>query len=96
MHMKDTDEMYAIAEDTFKSVPPEEVVSWCKHPVTQALMISLQGDMFGSFEAWMNGEFTGSDADETIQKNSKALGSVAAIESILVWIEDAKKGELYD
>lgn len=91
-----TEDIYARAEDAFKSVPQEEVISWCKHPITQSLILSLQGDMAGHFEGWTNGEFTGDTADETIQKNSKALGGVSAIESILVWLEDAKRGDLYD
>lgn len=89
-------ELYAQSEEAFGNVPKEEVVAWCKHPVTQALIYSLYGDMAGHFEGWLNGEFTGKSADETIQKNSKALGSVSAIEAVLSWIEDAKAGELYD
>jgi len=96
MHKKGAVELYAQAEDSFGDIPKEEVVTWCKHPVTQALIYSLYGDMAGHFEGWLNGEFTGKTSDETIQKNSKALGSVAAIEAILVWIEDAKSGDLYD
>jgi len=91
-----TDELYEKAENLFKAVPKEEAMSWSKHPITQSLITSLYGDMAGHFEGWLNGEFTGVTADETIQKNSKALGGVAAIESILAWIEDAQKGELYD
>jgi len=91
-----TTELYERAEDAFKSIPEAEVNSWCKHPVTKSLILSLQGDIVGHFDSWLNGEFTGKSMDETTQKNSKALGSVAAIESILVWIEDAGTGDLYD
>ena len=96
MHRRGTVELYEKAEELFRSVPKEEVIAWCKHPITQSLVSSLYGDMAGHFEGWLNGEFTGESADATIQKNSKALGGVAAIESILAWVEDAKKGELYD
>ncbi len=93
---KSTEEMYSKAESLFSSVPQEEVLSWCKHPVTQSLMMSLYGDMAGYFEAWSNGDYTSETAEGTVQKNSKALGGVAAIESMLAWIEDAKVGDLYD
>ena len=96
MNRNSTEELYDKAESLFKSIPKEEVIAWCKHPVTRSLIQSLYGDMAGHFEGWLNGEFTGINGDETIQKNSKALGGVSAIESILVWIEDAEKGELYD
>jgi len=95
MIRKSTEELYGKAEDLFKSVPKSEIEAWCKHPITQSLVQSLYGDMAGHFEGWLNGEFTGVNGDETIQKNSKALGGVGAIESILVWIDDAEKGELY-
>ena len=96
MNRKSTEDLYNKAEDLFRNVPKEEVRAWCKHPVTQSLVQSLYGDMAGHFEGWLNGEFTGVTSDETIQKNSKALGGVAAIESILAWIEDAESGDLYD
>lgn len=91
-----TEELYARAEDAFTSIPEEEVKGWCKHPITQALKLSLYGDMAGHFDGWVNGAYTGPTADETIQKNSKALGSVDAIEAILIWLEDAEAGDLYD
>lgn len=93
---KSTEELYSKAEELFKSVPEGEVKAWCKHPVTQSLVQSLYGDMAGHFEGWLNGEFTGPTSDETIQKNSKALGGVSAIENILAWLEDAEGGNLYD
>lgn len=96
MRQKSTEELYAQAEDAFTSIPKKEAVVWCSHPLTQSLMLTLYGDMAGHFEAWANGDFTGETADETVQKNSKALGSVAAIEGILAWLEDAKAGDLYD
>ena len=96
MQRRSTVEMYDKAEELFKSVPKKEVIAWCKHPITQSLVSSLYGDMAGHFEGWLNGEFTGPTADETIQKNSKALGGVGAIESVLAWVEDAQSGELYD
>ena len=96
MRRDSTVELYERAEDLFSSVPQEEVVQWCKHPITLSLMQSLYGDMAGYFEGWSNGEYTGESAEATVQKNSKALGSVAAIEAILIWIEDAKTGGLYD
>jgi len=91
-----TEELYSRAEDAFNSIPKEEVVQWCKHPITQALKYSLYGDMAGHFEGWINGAYTGPSADETVQKNSKALGSVDAIEAILIWLEDAENGDVYD
>ena len=96
MHKDSTVELYKKAEDAFKSIPEEEVVAWCKHPITQSLVYSLYGDMAGHFEGWLNGEYTGESSDETIQKNSRALGGVGAIESLLAWIEDARAGDLYD
>lgn len=96
MLKESTEELYAKAEELYSVVPQEEVRQWCKHPITKSLLNTLYGDMAGHFEGWASGEFTGSSADETIQKNSKALGSVAAIEAILVWVEDASRGELYD
>ena len=96
MFKQGTVELYDKAEEYFSSVPREEVVQWCSHPVTKSLLHSLYGDMAGHFEGWANGDFTGISDSETIQKNSKALGSVASIEAILSWIEDAKSGELYD
>jgi len=96
MYKQGTEDLYDKAEEYFKSVPKEEVVQWCGHPITKALLYSLYGDMAGHFESWANGDFTGETNDETIQKNSKALGSVAAVESILSWVEDAKTGGLYD
>lgn len=96
MHRQGADDFYAKSEELFSVLDKSEVETWCKHPVAKALILSLQGDMIGHFESWMHGEFTGSNADETIQKNSKALGSAEAIESILEWLEDAEKGVLYD
>ena len=96
MLRESTEELYTKAEELYKVVPQEEVKQWCSHPVTKSLLHTLYGDMAGHFEGWMNGEFRGKTADETIQKNSKALGGVAAIEAILAWVEDASKGELYD
>lgn len=96
MQRNSTVELYEKAEELFQSVPSEEVVAWCQHPITQSLVQSLYGDMAGHFEGWLNGEFTGETGDETIQKNSKALGGVSAIEAVLTWIDDAKSGELYD
>ena len=96
MNRKSTEEFYEKAEELFKSIPKEEVRAWCKHPTTQSLVQSLYGDMAGHFEGWMNGEFTGASGDETVQKNSKAIGGVSAVENILAWIEDAEKGDLYD
>jgi len=96
MRKESTLELYEKAEDAFTSIPKEEVEAWCKHPITQSLIFSLYGDLAGYFEGWVNGEFTGENADATIQKNSKALGGVAAVESILTWIDDAKSGDLYD
>lgn len=96
MYRQSADDFYAKAEEIFSVLDKSEVVAWCNHPAAKALIFSLQGDMIGHFESWMNGDFTGKNVDETIQKNSKALGSVEAIESILEWIDDAQKGELYD
>ena len=96
MRKESTAELYEKAEEFFNSVPKEEARQWCSHPITQSLIYSLYGDMAGHFEGWANGEFTGNTGDETVQKNSKALGGVIAIESILNWIDDVKIGELYD
>ena len=91
-----TGELYSKAEELYGVVSKEEIVSWYKHPMTQSLMYSLYGDMAGHFESWANGDFTGETNDVTVQRNSRALGAVASIESLLAWIEDAKTGELYD
>jgi len=96
MHRESTVELYEKAEKLFLSVPKEEAIAWSKHPITQSLIQSLYGDMAGHFEGWLNGDFTGNTGDETIQKNSKALGGVSSIESVLSWIEDAQTGDLYD
>ncbi len=91
-----SEELYEKAKDLFESVPKGERSTWCKHPLTQSLVLSLYGDMTGYFEGWASGDYTGENAEATIQKNSKALGSVDAIETILVWVEDTETGDLYD
>lgn len=91
-----TDEFRKRAEDAYNSIPKEEIEAWCKHPMTRCLEFTLMGDAAGYFDSWSNGNFTGKSADETSQLNAKALGSVDAIESLLVWIEDAPRGDLYD
>ena len=96
MNRNSTEDLYNRAEELFTELSQAEIDGWINHPVTKSLQYTLYGDMAGHFESWANGEFTGENADETVQKNSKALGGVAAIEAILVWIEDAQKGELYD
>ena len=96
MYRKSAEDMYEKAEDIFKSVPKSEIKAWSEHPATNALIHTLYGDLVGHFEGWANGNFTGPTNDETIQQNSKALGSVSAIELILGWMDDAKNGELYD
>lgn len=96
MYRQSAEDFYAKSEEIFSVLDKSEVEAWCKHPAARALILSLQGDMIGHFESWVNGEFTGSTAEETIQKNSRALGSAEAVEAILSWIDDAERGVLYD
>lgn len=72
---------------------PEEVGAWKHHPLTEALLETLKGDYMGIHEAWADGFFTGESADETSQKNAKALGQIQAIEAMIEWIENPLEEE---
>ena len=96
MRVNMADEFQKRAEDAYNSIPEEELKAWANHPMTQCLKYTLMGDGAGYFESWSNGNFTGQSTDETAQLNAKALGGVDALDSLLAWIEDAPRGDLYD
>ena len=70
-----------------------EVTRWIKHPCTQSLLLTLQGDYLDHHSAWEAGTFTSEGAEGTAQQNSKALGALDAIRLIATHIEEL---DIYD
>jgi hypothetical protein len=71
----------------------EEVTQWIKHPCTQSLLLTLQGDYLDHHQAWEAGMFTADGAEGTAQQNAKALGAIDAVRLIATHIEDL---DIYD
>lgn len=66
----------------------EEVRGWMGMGVGKYFNNVLLTQMEDLKDAWANGEFTGSTTEETIQKNSEALGKIQQIAEILLTLEE--------
>lgn len=87
MSQRFSEEFYRRAEEALEMVDKAEIQAWLRHPVTQALRNSLNGDFMALYDSWGNGEFTNEKVDITVQMNAKALGQVTAIESMVDWMD---------
>lgn len=52
------------------------------HPITVALILSLEADIEGIKEDWSNGNYP------SIEENTKAIGLVQASDSVVEWITE--------
>lgn len=75
-------------------VGKNELVSWKQHPVTQLLIKSLKGDLLYRREAWEDGAYLQETVEKTAIINTKVVGEITTIKSIIEWIEHL--GEEYD
>lgn len=60
---------------------------WLENPCTKALLKYLECDLLRFIDQWVNGAFTGENADSTAQLNAKALGSIQTLDNILDWVK---------
>lgn len=86
----DSEALRLRADLLLEELLPEEREQWLKHSCTQYLLLTLKGDYLDYHNAWETGVFTESDADGTVQQNSKALGALDAIRKLADGIEDIK------
>lgn len=56
---------------------------WVESDHTRQLVEDLKDTIETIKESWAAGEYTGGNADQTIQLNAKALGSLEICESLL-------------
>jgi hypothetical protein len=82
---------YERAKELLENLTEEEIVYWLSSPVTQALRLTIEGDVHSHYEQWAGGSFTDVNAEGTVQLNSKALGELASLEAIGEWIETLKE-----
>jgi hypothetical protein len=89
-------EVYYVEADALRdSQTLEEIEDWLKHPLTQCLLLKLEGDLSGLFMCWTNGAYTEENSsDGTNQKNLKALGMAQAIDDIITAIKHIGEDEL--
>jgi uncharacterized protein YukE len=64
-----------------------EIVSWQQNPVTQQFLNDLKTDRSDIKEDWAAGQFTVESIEGTNQLNSRALGAIQALESMIERIE---------
>lgn len=69
--------MRELSEDEFRD--------WKEHPLTRVFLHWVADNIKGLEKSWGRGNFTGPDAFETVQLNSKALGKCEAYERVLEW-----------
>lgn len=68
-------------------VNKEDIVQWKMQPVTKALLSMVREDLNDIKDAWVEGVYTGEDANQTIQLNSQALGKAEALSYLETYIE---------
>lgn len=72
-------------------VNKEECLGWYKHPCTQSLINSLEGDTSAIVLTWVAGGYSREESIEaTAQRQAKARGMLQAISDILEHINEIK------
>lgn len=66
-----------------EGISRDEWEAWLQSNCTQALLLSLEGDIAGIVALWANGAYADQDNVEgTAQLNAKALGMMEAISGV--------------
>lgn len=90
------------AENLLDMMTKEEAKAWHQHPCTQSLLSSIQGDMCGILNMWLEGGYSNEESvDVTAQRQAKARGMSQALDDLLETIYDIghlkiNNGETYD
>lgn len=72
----------------------EEVRGWMGMGVGKYVFNKILPEMMEELkDSWANGEFTGNTTEETIQRNSEALGKVQQLGEILITLEEMSKDD---
>ena len=61
----------------------QEWAEWKQHPVTALFYRMLERQLNSTKESWVNGVFTDSNGDATIQANAKAIGQAQCLEDLI-------------
>lgn len=69
-------------------VTPLEKREWAHNPATQDFLTHLKETRSETMETWANRGFVGNDINETMNANSRALGSVDVIQQLIAMIEE--------
>jgi len=78
-----------MSEEQSKSSLPETVVTeeewaaWKDIPTTRTFRRFLKKQLEETYESWMGGAYTSPEGDQTLQLNSRAIGSSQMIRNIL-------------
>ncbi len=70
-----------------------EVRGWLEMPTGKYFVDLLKNQIVEIQENFINGDYTGSSTDETIQLNAAAIGSGQAIANILLTLEEMSTDE---
>ena len=92
--MKTAQDIYSEVDLELEQLGKNEVISWKQHPVTQLLIKSLKGDLLYRREAWEDGDYLHDTSEKTAIINTKVVGEITTIKSIIEWIEHL--GEEHD
>ena len=71
-----------------KEPTQEEIKGWLNQNVTQFYKSKLEQAIEDIKDNWANGDFTGVTQEETIQKNSEAIGKVQQTAEILLMLDE--------
>jgi hypothetical protein len=83
------DKFRRIYEEALDAVDMNDAQGWVKHPCTQALAASIQGDICGILNLWLEGAYADENSvDCTAQREAKARGMSQAMDDILEAIQD--------
>jgi hypothetical protein len=68
---------------------PEDFLSWCSNPLTQAFFNDLREDRQAILEAWGRKRFVGENSDQTLHLTAIGLAKVETIDELLTNLESS-------
>ncbi len=76
-----------------KEPTASEFRGWLDMPTGKYLVDLLKNQIVEIQEGFINGDYTGSSTDETIQLNASAIGAGQAVANILLTLDELKTDE---
>ena len=67
---------------------PEQARGWLNQRVGKYHKAQLIERLEDLKDAWVNGDFTGESVEETVQRNSEALGKAQAYADVILTLEE--------